>query len=101
MCTLPGVGEDATSLEAHEVWLCNEGKKVAPNEEQIDVRMDATASRRLRNLSTMDVPSVKETYPYLMDARRVNIACVACHTSPYNILVCPFTETFPTLAASR
>ncbi|KAM7287656.1 sterile alpha motif domain-containing protein 3-like [Ixodes scapularis] len=70
MCTLPGVGEDATSLEAHEVWLCNEGKKVAPNEEQIDVRMDATASRRLRNLATMDVPSVKETYPYLMDARR-------------------------------
>ncbi|KAG0417202.1 hypothetical protein HPB47_005810 [Ixodes persulcatus] len=53
--------------------------------------MDATASRRLRNLSTIDVPSVKETYPYLTDARRGRIGCVASHTSPYNVLIClPF-----------
>ncbi|KAG0436715.1 hypothetical protein HPB47_017796 [Ixodes persulcatus] len=68
--TSPPEGEDSSSMAAHEEWLCNEGRKVAPDEALIDHRMDITASKRLRKLASMGIEPIREAYPYLMDARR-------------------------------
>ncbi|XP_064479069.1 uncharacterized protein LOC135392280 [Ornithodoros turicata] len=63
-------GEDSNSTRDHEEWLLKEYKKESPNEELIDVRMALTMRERTASLIRLPVPVSKQTYPYLMDARR-------------------------------
>ncbi|XP_064474061.1 uncharacterized protein LOC135388429 isoform X5 [Ornithodoros turicata] len=78
-------GEDDASARDHQEWLIKEHKKDAPNEELIGIRMQLTMKQRTAALVTLPVPTVKQTYPYLMDAARV---CRPC------LRYCSITMTF-------
>ncbi|XP_064474058.1 uncharacterized protein LOC135388429 isoform X2 [Ornithodoros turicata] len=68
-------GEDDASARDHQEWLIKEHKKDAPNEELIGIRMQLTMKQRTAALVTLPVPTVKQTYPYLMDAARFFKEC--------------------------
>ncbi|KAK8770131.1 hypothetical protein V5799_013405 [Amblyomma americanum] len=64
------LGEDDTTLAAHEEWLLAEAKKGDPDESGIRERMTLTAKSRLQSIRTMKIEDVKKLYPYMMQPER-------------------------------
>ncbi|XP_077484490.1 uncharacterized protein LOC144094405 [Amblyomma americanum] len=64
------LGEDDTTLAAHEEWLLAEAKKGDPDESGIRERMTLTTKSRLQSIRTMKIEDVKKLYPYMMQPER-------------------------------